>query len=300
MTINKHILSYIAGYFDGDGCFSIREENIQNRSKYLAQFIVISTNKIVLQFIKKYIGGSITIGSKREQFPNQKIQYRFCICGKRSADIAEIILPFLIEKKKQCQCYIQFTRTKCKNKKKLLLKKMKKLKTSCDLITKDDTDSLKKIKRTRKTKTYDFSYLAGFIDAECSLGIYRYRSKNRENFLYKTTFQLNNTKYPCFFFLMSRFGGSVSYVPPKRKKRAQISWKLSSKALHDILPKIYPFLVTKKPVCEELINFRKLVLKNGGARHTRSFKESYKCNLIERDRIFHYVHQLNHRGFLSI
>jgi len=138
MTISKEILSYIAGYTDGDGCFSIRKQTLETRSKYAAQFIITSTDISVMKFLKENLGGSYIIGDKRERFPNDKIQYRFCICGKLSGEMAKLILPFLIERKKQCLCYIQFIETNCKKTKDRLIKKMKILKHSTNFVSKED------------------------------------------------------------------------------------------------------------------------------------------------------------------
>ncbi len=98
---------------------------------------------------------------------------------------------------------------------------------------------------------------------------------------------------------MQRFGGHLGFVDRKTKNpkhRNQFIWRLNSASLARILSEIHPFLKHKKPICEELMKFSKLILPNGGARHTETFRRSYARILKEREIIVKKVHLLNLKG----
>ncbi len=145
----------------------------------------------------------------------------------------------------------------------------------------------------------NFAYLAGLIDAECCLGIQKYNSENRPNSLYKIQLQCNNTKAPIFKWLLERFGGQIHFIDRKTKdfsQRNQLTWRLTSRALADILHQIYPFLKYKKTVCKELIKFNETSLPNGGDRQSENFKILYSKIIKKRERIVRRVHDLNQKG----
>lgn len=298
--IKTDILAYIAGYIDGDGCFNIRKQSFERRFKYSNQLIVTSTNEEIVKFLKRKLGGNYTRVDTSKRPKNWKPQFRYTIHGKAAGRIARAIYPFLVEKRHQAQCFFEFSETNDKSVKDHLIETITSLKHSTDHVSKQDIQHLKTMSNSIQPVLTDFSYLAGFIDAECCLGLSRYRTANRPNYLHKAVLSLNNTKLPCFYFLVGRFGGSLAFVPKKGNSRCQLHWKLTSKKLHEILPKLYPFLRAKKPVCIELMKFSDLILPNGGARHTESFRQAYQANLIERDKIFKSIHILNHKGLLSI
>jgi hypothetical protein len=299
MNVNKHIISYLAGYFDGDGYFGLSKKKApQSKTKkvdfyFSSEFCIGSTDKPVLNFFKKHFGGNVLVSGRKETKSNWKIQYKFILNTKESVNVAKMMLPFLVEKKEECKCYIDFFLTECRNEKELLVDKMNNLKTS-NIVTKKNLDLLKKNRKTKKISFYDYSYLAGFIDAECSLGLYRYEREDRENFLYFARFRLTNTKFPCFFFLVSRFGGSLTFNEKKGNNRPKIRCTILGENLSKILLKTHPFLVTKKQICQKLIDFRKLVVADGD-RDGKVFRDSYKKNLIERDKLYHKIKELNTR-----
>jgi len=100
---------------------------------------------------------------------------------------------------------------------------------------------------------------------------------------------------------MERFGGQVHFVERRSKDinhRDFLTWRLSSKSLGDILPRILPYLKHKKPVCVELMNFFETTVPLTGniSRNSPKFKEFYATILEVRDKLFHKVHDLNRKG----
>ncbi len=155
--INKHTLAYIAGYTDGDGCFHIRKtiRKSTGSAKYSCSFIISSTDPDIIQFLI-------------ETFPGIR---RISEDGKRS------------EKRKEAEIYCKFIESCSGEEKEIMMNRLKEVKNNCNLVEKRDKEILNFYKSLSNAlpSDLDYAYLAGLIDAECSLGIFRYRTKNRDN-----------------------------------------------------------------------------------------------------------------------
>jgi LAGLIDADG endonuclease len=292
----KFTLAYAAGYIDGDGCFSIRKQSIKSRHKFSATFLVISTSKETMEWFKKIFGGNILQKGSRQ---GHKPCYHFCVTGRKSAFIRELI-PYLVEKKEEALLYRAFCSTDDFLAREAYIYDMHKQKHENNFVFPEFKKSFESIRNTITPSIEDFAYLAGFIDAECCLGITRYRSQNRENFLYKILLQCNNTKAPVFKWLLERFGGQIHFIDRSRyvNNRHQLTWRVCSSSLATILDNILPFLKQKRPVCEELIKFYKttIPLKKTISRNSPDFRDFYLPILQEREEIFHKVQFLNKKG----
>jgi hypothetical protein len=293
--IDKTIIDkiYIAGYIDGDGCFDIRT----NTSKTNSKIDIASVNLDILIYFAKVFGGNVQI-SKKGKTAKQKPCHHWVIHGKDSCKFAINILPYLIEKRSQCQTYIDVIQSKLSDR-----TKFKEIffhtKSHLELVTKQTFEELRLVEKSIEPTEEDFIYLAGFIDAECSLGIQNYKPANRPNKVYKISLQLNNSVSPVFFWIRERFGGHVHFIDRKSKditRRDQICWRISGKSLYPILKQLRPFLHHKQPVCDKLIEFHETILPNGGARHTQAFRDAYSAVLAKRECILHDVHKLNLKG----
>lgn len=293
-------LAYIAGYIDGDGCFDIRKELYKNRtnSKYPATIIISSVNPEVLYWIHSIFGGSIQHNS-RIKFPGRKSIYYYHLKKTESPYLAQKIIPYLVEKIDEAKTFINFATSKSIDERNDHIKSMKILKESTNLVSPMHKIEFEALRNTIIPTEEDFAYLAGFIDAECNLGIQKYKPKGRPNYTYKILLQCNNTKAPAFKWLLQRFGGNIHFINRNEadsSRRNQLAWRLSGRALEPILSRIYVFLRHKKPVCEELIKFYATTLPNGGARHTETFRNAYSQVVEEREIIVDRIHKLNLKG----
>lgn len=303
--IDKNTLAYIAGYTDGDGCFHIRKtiHKSTGTAKYSCSFIISSTDSEIIQFLTETFPGVRRISEDGKRSKIWKTQYHFILRGKKSIKFVQQILPYLVEKREEAEIYCKFIESSYSKEKEILMNKLKEVKNKCNLVDKRDKDILNFHKNISSKMPFeqDFVYLAGLIDAECSLGIFRYRQKNRENFIYKILLQCGNTKFPIFKWLMERFGGQVHFVERRSKNinhRDFLTWRLSSKSLGDLLPKILPYLKYKQSVCIELMKFYETTVPLTGniSRHSPKFKEFYADILKTRNDLFHKVHDLNRKG----
>lgn len=293
------IFAYTAGYIDGDGCFYIGKYTVKKtaKTKYQAAIIISSTNPIVLQFFVSIYGGTCFLADRRIKFPTQKNQYQFCVKGNKSIELINKISPYLIEKHEEAKNFVQFV-THDIDQKEICITRHKQIK-DMNLIYKSQRDYLIKYRSTVIPNEIDYAYLAGFIDAECCLSIQCYKPKNKPNSVFKIYLICNNTKEPVFQYLMERFGGHIGFVDRRSKNekhRDQFMWRISGNALSKILPKILPYLKYKKPVCEQLVEFYKLTLPNGGDRQSISFKQRYASILQSKIDIVNKIHSLNLKG----
>src|ERR1700722_2750796 len=195
-------LAYAAGYVDGDGCFHIGKRG----NKFIVQFIITSTNREVLAWFQRTFQGSISSAKKKNINITHKDLYQFSLSKLLGIPFAESIFSYLVEKREEAQLFINFASAKTSDEKMNLIDKMKILKNHTNLVLASNKSEFEGLKNTIIPTKEDFAYLAGFIDAECCLGIQRYRAKNKPNYLYKSQLQCNNTKAPIFKWLLQRFG----------------------------------------------------------------------------------------------
>jgi hypothetical protein len=301
-NIKQTDYAYIAGYIDGDGCFYIAKFRAKNRIsiKFPMGIIISSTNEKIITWFKNLFGGSQRSVKKNDG--HRKNMHYFILRKIAGVELTTNIFPYLVEKKEEAKVFVNFAHSNNANHKIKLISKMKILKDVTNLVSKYHIEEFEEFKNTIAPTELDFAYLAGFIDAECSLNIQKYLPKDRPNHVYKIILQCNNTKAPVFKWLLQRFGGQIHFIDRRnhgKARRNQITWRLSGNALSKILDKIYPFLKYKQPVCEQLMKFYQTTLPNGGARHTETFRTQYSEVIKIREEIVINVHKLNLKGISS-
>lgn len=299
--LNNTELAYIAGYIDGDGCFYIGKTTNKKtgRTRYQAFLTISSTNKTILEVFKSKYGGSVRLSDSREKYSAQKPQYQFLIKGHKAANLAKNIQIFLTEKSYQAELFYKFIEISNEYIRESNIKFMQDMKQNFYLVNETRMHMIAEQAYFETAFPCDYAYLAGLIDAECSLGIQVNKPKNKPNPTFKIYLSCNNTRYPIFEFMVKRFGGRLYFINRKKSNpnhKDQFHWRLSGKALEKILPLILPHLSYKKPVCEKLIELSNLKLPNGGDRQSAAFKQSYAKILDLKMEIVNHVHSLNQKG----
>lgn len=249
--------AYTAGYIDGDGCFFVGE--IKTSPFFQDTFSIISTHFDNIEWFKSRFNGSIH--TKKSKQKNRVPSYHFVFTKEGYEDLFKI-RPYLVEKQQECDVFLKFRDPIFKNERNSLLKSMSILKNESYLIPKSIKESVEAIKNTVVPTEIDFAYLAGFIDAECSLDINQRMQKRGKNPTYRPQLQCNNTKSPFFYWASARFGGQFHFLDKSHIKncRNQMIWRISNLQLDPILKGVYPFLVHKKPICELMIKLRQLTI----------------------------------------
>ena len=303
----NNIISYTAGYIDGDGCFYlgtyIQKPKLITVYEYSIQSV--SVKKQVLDIFCMHFKGCVR---KKPDKERHKTAYCWTIKNKKSLEFALKIHPYLIDKKLQCQMYIEFFDYIYKNKfrtvdplviekRNNLIAEIRKEKHMNNLVTEEKVASIKeKAKTITINDRLDYPYFAGLMDSEGCFRIKRWKPKNKPNEVYTIAIEVGNTRFPILEWLIERFGGSVCFIPAKKNKRASATWSISAAALYDILPKIRPYLITKQEVCDKLIEFQKTILPNGGDRHSELFRALFEKRREVRERIVAEIHEFNLKG----
>lgn len=303
----KQQLIYLSGYIEGDGCFRASttiQKQQYNCIVYERSITITSVKEEPIKLFENLVGG-FTYTEQKEG--NRRRTYTWTVKGDASLIVANKVLPFLIMKKDICKLYIKYCQNILQNKNKTnidvlnernsLLKQIRNDIHNCGLFDKSDVEKIKTLSNTIKPTENDYIYLAGFIDAEGCFRVSKRFRKSTNIWIYNTCLEIGNTRIECIKWLQERFGGSISYIHSKGVNRKNTAiWSCHAQILLPILVKIVDYLINKKEVCLELIKFQKTILKNGGDRHSDSFKESYKSVLAERELIVERIHKLNHKG----
>ena len=287
-------IAYASGYFDGDGCLYIGKQ----KKKFPAKTIVTSTNKNVLDWFKETFGGNIILTKISSKHPTHKPCHRFHKGKIGSIQFVKKLLPFLVERTDEARIFLAFAKSQKHGDRIDFIDQMKAAKNTNNLVYREQKELFESNRSSITPTLEDFAFLAGFIDAECCFSISKYKSAYGR-YCYKIHLSCNNSKAPIFKWLLERFGGRINFInrsKRSKKERDQFAWRLSCRALFNIINSVYPFLKHKKPVCAKLIEFYDTTLPNGGDRQSAQFREQYAAAIVKRECIVKKVHELNSKG----
>ena len=109
--------AYLAGLFDGEGTFTISNSPPRNNSPSYAfkEIYVTNTNLEVLEWIKDKLDGSIRV-TKYGDDKGWKDVYKWHCGAKQHFYLVKNMLPFLIIKRIQAECILEFIKLKKKQK----------------------------------------------------------------------------------------------------------------------------------------------------------------------------------------
>lgn len=107
---NEFDLSYVAGFFDGEGSVCIAESHRKDRLvEYVLACGIGNTYFPILVFLKKRFGGTLHLnlsGQKRKEHYKPFLQWY--LSGNKAIKFLKTILPYLIVKKSQAEVGIAF------------------------------------------------------------------------------------------------------------------------------------------------------------------------------------------------
>jgi len=109
-------------------------------------------------------------------------------------------------------------------------------------------------------KRTDIAYVAGIIDGEGSIGIYKKFGKDKRRY-YQLTVQVSNSNEWLIRWLQMAFGSYAyhhgHYSCEKIKRNREIyTWSIVGNKAVDFLKTIHPYLRLKKPQAEIAIRFQ--------------------------------------------
>lgn len=279
--------AYAAGYIDGDGCFSIA-----NNFTYSLSICTIHIENA--KWFKDRFEGTFSRRSPRDNTRKEVFTFRFNTKGLK---ILPEIERFLVEKKEECDLFKKCADVFLRRDKEIFFLEMKRLKNECNLIFHTMKQEVSSIEKSIIPTEEDFAYLAGFIDAECSLDILRRKQPRGGQYSYVAQIQCNNTKLPFFKWVAQRFGGNFYFVNNSKysNRRNQMIWRLRGKDCYPILEKVSHFLNHKKPICDEIIKLREteFLRKDCPSPNHPRFIEYFKPMRIKKESIYQSVCHLN-------
>lgn len=105
-------------------------------------------------------------------------------------------------------------------------------------------------------------YLAGFIDGEGYLGIYKIRRGNKKDWsvkndcFFRAIIEVGNTNREVIDLFKGRFGGYIKTVKegPNRGKELYV-WRYDNNRVAGVIDEVYPFLIVKKRHADVLRKF---------------------------------------------
>lgn len=102
---NKLNLSYIAGFFDGEGCISLSLSGLR--------LIITNTDRSILEDIKFYFNGRGQITSKMRTVKDRATKpcWQLIYWNKQAEKVLIILAPFLRQKEEQARLALQFQKT---------------------------------------------------------------------------------------------------------------------------------------------------------------------------------------------
>jgi hypothetical protein len=165
------------------------------------------------------------------------------------------------------------------------------LNVSSDLSLPREAATPKKMPIWSKTET---AYIAGIIDGEGCIGIYRSSSHDRTFFLQIT---IVNTNITLLEWMKKKFGcgyltsQSKSKAHPKNKQ--SYSLEVSRMKAYEILLRVFPYLIVKKPQANLGIEFKKW---QNGRKPTGEYRPYTKQDNKMGDSFIAKSHILNKKG----
>lgn len=112
-------IAYLAGIIDGEGSIYIGNFSCNPKTKvpyYQTNIQVTNTDKPLIDWLYEIFGGLFSKRTPKQHASNSRKQaYIWTASGDRVTHLCELILPYLIAKKRQCEIMIKMRATFTKN-----------------------------------------------------------------------------------------------------------------------------------------------------------------------------------------
>ena len=104
--------AYIAGFFDGEGCISLRRVYSRGTSSIAGTITIGGSDKNLIKWIHTLIGCGVMVIARHKQKPNWKDIHRIDISQQQGATFIKEIYPYLKLKKRQATLFIELSEIK--------------------------------------------------------------------------------------------------------------------------------------------------------------------------------------------
>lgn len=146
------------------------------------------------------------------------------------------------------------------------------------------------------------SYLAGFIDADGCIGLYK-RKPDKENWSngYQVYLGLTNRDLKVLNWAQDKIGGHLNEkkrYDPKHSKAYSLQIRGLTQVLKT-LEQIQPYLITKKDQANLVILFSKEIDKLTGGKKEKPKSKLSNEEIEKREKFFLQMKELNRRGVIA-
>jgi len=271
MEYKGNKLAYMAGVLDGDGSFSLIKRSSERSPLYFPMVQLANVSASLIELFRKEFGGSVRIrkpyvaadGHARQQSIGWKVEKK-----NQCAPTIDSVVPYLQIKKERAEYLLDF----CNN---------HEFKRGCGPLSIDTLfDREKSYLKMRKfndfpcingelftiSKRIDneseefWSYVAGIMDTDGSFSLKR---ENRttggsKSPVFTSSILLTQTDCRAIYYLVNNFfGGNLMTVKSKSSLNGFCyRFSITSKKIAvKFLQRVIPYLLVKKDVAQELLNF---------------------------------------------
>lgn len=272
LSEDEKILMYTAGLFDGEGCVMIQRK----RNTFWLHVRVTSTDQPIVNWMYAHFGGSVGVQSPNKNVKNCRPCWYWDIQSKAASTFLARIEPMLVIKREQAKLALEFQS-------RLGGRGVNQLEPEEVVIRETYKRRLVELKIGSAPETreglYDPAYVAGLLDGEGTILIYR------SGVHYQLSARIVNTDLGSLERMKSLFGGSIGSKCEKRSVRTRPcwTWNVQGPAAAEVLVNVYPFLLVKKEqarVALEYMDLRRKA-KTGGSliEEKAQIGEEYKQKL---------------------
>lgn len=252
-------LEYLAGIIDGEG-------TIDTSGGSSIRLRVGNTNTHLMDWLKDNFGGNYCLS--RDETENNSKLYEWSLSGKSAYKVLKKIAYKLLLKREQAiidiNLYERVTRWNFRPlplwAKLLIEESTRKL----HALNKKGVDIEHDINKYIASSIDDkLSYLAGIIDGEGTIGVYKYNNN------YKIELSVGNSDVRLIKFLEDEYGGGT-YHPKKLKgRKSKYNWQIYGKHCYRLLNKVRNKLLLKREQAGVCIRMYERVTRYnfGGNKH---------------------------------
>jgi hypothetical protein len=111
MKKTRHLMSYLAGIFDGEGCVSINKKKLrpgQVTNQFEVTLQMQMCDEAVPRLYQAIFGGSLMKCPPRKDRPNSRPVWHWNLSSKKCLPIMQDLLPYVILKRPQLEVAIHF------------------------------------------------------------------------------------------------------------------------------------------------------------------------------------------------
>lgn len=246
---SNELLDYLAGFFDGDGCFTILKRKGRNVPIYCVSVEVGSVDERLPRIFKRVFGGSLRI--EKRKFPKKNLYKWYGSNGVAERLIHAFHGRLTVKRVSADLCVeLQKTRKAYGRRNRISHVEISRREKIRMALRKANSKGQKNV----GSSSFSIAYLSGFFDAEGCVQIRKSFSRGKYLSYQSAVTVVNRCKW-ILDVHKKRFGGSVH---SQRNGRIYY-WQAQANLAHRFICKISRFLIIKKTQVGEAARFRKFI-----------------------------------------